>query len=438
MDRIEQRIIEIIDANREKLIAFAREGYKTAEGSFEEVNTAKRVENEFKALGLGVKTGMALTGVEAEIGSGKSGPTLGVIGELDGIMCPSHPFANAESGGFSHACGHHAQINALIGAAIALSDSEVAAALDGKVKLMAVPAEEFVSVKKRKTLIEKGLVKRCCGKSEMLCNGDFDGVDIALSTHVHMAETDSDLLLGNVKANGTLTKIVHIYGKAAHAAAAPHEGVNALSAATLGMTALGLVRETFKDSDSVRIHTNVTRGGDVVNVVPDHVVIDGMVRASNLAALEDAGKKFDRAFIGCAEALGAKAEIETWQGYMPVRYEPTVEALRLAVKAIDPEGKLLIEEATAAKPNAASTDLGDLSHVMPIVNFTHSGVQGALHSADFEVTDEEKALIIPAKMFALTVYHLLKDGAKQANEVIDGFEPVFTLEEYKKYVEALK
>ena len=97
---------------------------------------------------------------------------------------------------------------------------------------------------------------------------------------------------------GELTSVHHLaaisYGKAAHAAAAPHEGVNALSAATLGMTALGLVRETFRDSDSVRIHTNVTRGGDVVNVVPDHVVIDGMVRASNLAALEDAGKKFDR------------------------------------------------------------------------------------------------------------------------------------------------
>lgn len=438
MDIIEKRIIEIIDANRDKLIAFAREGYKNAEGSFEEFNTAKRVENELNALGLTVKKGIAMTGVEAEIGSGKSGPTLGIIGELDGIMCPSHPCSNKNSGGFAHACGHHAQINAMLGAAIALSDSEVAAALDGKVKIMAVPAEEFVSVNKRRELIEKNLVKRCSGKSEMLCNGDFDDVDIALSTHVHMISSESDLLLGDIRANGTLTKIVHIYGKAAHAAAAPHEGVNALSAATLGLSALGLIRETFKDSDSVRIHTNITRGGDVLNVVPDNVVIDGMVRASNLAALEDAGRKFDRAFIGCAEAVGAKAEVETWQGYMPVRFEPTAEAQRLAVKALDPDGRLIVEEGSEAQQNAASTDLGDLSHVMPVVNFTHSGVRGALHSADFEVTDEEKALIIPAKMFALTAYHLLKNGAALADEVMDGFEPVFTIEEYKKYVEALK
>lgn len=438
MDRIEKRIIEIIDANRDRLIAFARESYKAAEGGFEEFNTAERVENELRALGIGVKAGIAVTGVEAEIGSGKSGPTLGIIGELDGIMCPSHPCSNKTSGGYAHACGHHAQINAMLGAAIALSDSEVAAALDGKIKLMAVPAEEFVSVEKRRRLIEKNLAKRCSGKSEMLCNGDFDDVDIALSTHVHMIPSESDLLLGDIRANGTLTKIVHIYGKAAHAAAAPHEGVNALSTATLGLSALGLIRETFKDSDSVRIHTNITRGGDVLNVVPDHVVVDGMVRAANLTALEDAGRKFDRAFIGCAEAIGARAEVETWQGYMPVRFEPTAEAQRLAVKALDPDGRLIVEEGSEAQQNAASTDLGDLSHVMPVVNFTHSGVRGALHSADFEVTDEEKALIIPAKMFALTAYHLLKSGAALANEVINGFEPIFTIEEYKKYVEALK
>lgn len=438
MDRIEKRIIELIDANRQQLIEFARESYKTAEGGFEEFNTSARVEKALSALGLNVKSGIAVTGVEAEIVGGASGPTLGIIGELDGIMCPSHPCSNRESGGFAHACGHHAQINALLGAAVALSDSEVAAALNGRVKLMAVPAEEFVSVSRRRALIEKKLAKRCSGKSEMLCNGDFNGVDIALSSHVHMIPTESDLLLGNIRANGTVTKIVHIYGKAAHAAAAPHEGINALSAANLGLAALGLLRETFKDSDSVRIHTNITRGGDVLNVVPDHVVIDGMVRAANLAALEDAGEKFDRAFIKTAEAIGAKAEVETWQGYMPVRFEPTAEAQRLAAKTLDPDGRLVIEEGGEARQNAASTDLGDLSHVIPVVNFTHSGVRGALHSADFEVTDEEKALIIPAKMFALTAYHLLKNSAVLANEVIDGFEPVFTTEEYKKYVEALR
>ena len=80
--------------------------------------------------------------------------------------------------------------------------------------------------------------------------------------------------------------------------------------------------------------------------------------------------------------------------------------------------------------NIASTDVGDLSQVMPVVNFTHGGTAGALHSADFAVTDVDKAYIAPAKMMALTAYHLLKDGAVLARRTMDGFTPVFTRESY--------
>ena len=78
----------------------------------------------------------------------------------------------------------------------------------------------------------------------------------------------------------------------------------------------------------------------------------------------------------------------------------------------------------------ASTDVGDLSQVMPVVNFTHGGTAGALHSADYAVTDVDKAYIAPAKMMALTAYHLLKDGAVLARRTMDGFTPVFTRESY--------
>jgi len=437
MDRIEKRIIDIIDKNRDKLLAFAEEGYRTAEPSFEEFKTSARVSDFFKSLGLEVRENIAITGVEAQVGS-KNGPCLAVIGELDGIMCKAHPHSNAETGGYSHACGHHAQINALIGAAIALSDSEVAAALGGSVKLMAVSAEEFVSVAKRKELIAAGKVKRCCGKSEMLCNGDFEGVDMALTTHAHMIPCDKDLLIGNVASGGTLTKVVTVKGKAAHAAAAPHEGINALNAASLALSAIGMLRETFQEKDHVRIHTNIVRGGDVLNVVPDTVVVDGMIRASNLPALEAASAAFDRAFEGCAQAIGAVAEVETWQGYMPIIYEPADDSLRLAAAAINEIADITVEEATPLHKNAASTDVGDLSHVMPIINFTHGGVKGALHSAEFDVIDEEKALIIPAKMFALSAYHLLKDGAKLAKSEIEKHQPVFTQQSYKEYVETFK
>ena len=347
------------------------------------------------------------------------------IGELDGILCPAHPAANPENG-VAHACGHNAQLTALVGAALALSAPGVAEALSGSVAFFAVPAEEYVPIGTRQALQKQG-VEFCCGKSELLRTGGFDGVDLALTTHVHMIPCESDLLLGNVACNGFTSKTVVFHGKAAHAATAPHAGVNALNAAALALNAVGLLRETFRECDTVRIHTNIREGGAALNVVPETVVMEAMVRAATLEALDDAARKFDRACTHAAEALGAHAEILTYQGYMPVRPAPADPALLAAAAALP---GLSAQCAEPGMQNIASTDVGDLSQVMPVVNFTHGGTAGALHSADFAVTDVDKAYIAPAKMMALTAYHLLKDGAVLARRTMDGFTPVFTRESY--------
>ena len=263
--------------------------------------------------------------------------------------------------------------------------------------------------------------------AELLRTGGFDGVDLALTTHVHMIPCESDLLLGNVACNGFTSKTVVFHGKAAHAATAPHAGVNALNAAALALNAVGLLRETFRECDTVRIHTNIREGGAALNVVPETVVMEAMVRAATLEALDDAARKFDRACTHAAEALGAHAEILTYQGYMPVRPAPADPALLAAAAALP---GLSAQCAESGMQNIASTDVGDLSQVMPVVNFTHGGTAGALHSADFAVTDVDKAYIAPAKMMALTAYHLLKDGAVLARRTMDGFTPVFTRESY--------
>ena len=167
--------------------------------------------------------------------------------------------------------------------------------------------------------------------------------------------------------------------------------------------------------------------GMALNVVPETVVMEAMVRAATLEALDDAARKFDRACTHAAEALGAHAEILTYQGYMPVRPAPVDPALLAAAAALP---GLSAQCAEPGMQNIASTDVGDLSQVMPVVNFTHGGTAGALHSADFAVTDVDKAYIAPAKMMALTAYHLLKDGAVLARRTMDGFTPVFTRESY--------
>ena len=93
-----------------------------------------------------------------------------------------------------------------------------------------------------------------------------------------------------------VSKVIRYKGVAAHAAGAPYKGINALNAASLGLSALAYQRETFKDEDHVRVHPIITKGGNLVNVVPDEVVIETLVRASNKDAIADAAFKTDRAF----------------------------------------------------------------------------------------------------------------------------------------------
>ena len=449
MDAIEQKILAAVDTRRDALLCFARDIAAHAEPGFFETRTAGRVAEMLRGFGLPVETGICRTGVRGVLqgaaGSGAGtggessagnstntsrtgsthGPCAVVIGELDGILCPAHPQANPENG-LAHACGHNAQLTAMLGAAAALCEPEVAAALCGSVQFFAVPAEEYVAFPTREALRREG-VEFCCGKSELLRLGAFDGADLAITTHVHMIPCESDLLLGNVACTGSVSKTVIFRGKAAHAAVAPHLGVNALNAAALALNAVGLLRETFREQDTVRIHAKLKESATALNVVPDVIEMEAMVRASSLQALHDAAEKFDRACIHCAAALGATAEITDYQGYMPVRYTPACDALKQAAAALP---ALSAECAAPTMQNMACTDVGDLSHVLPVVNFTHGGVSGALHSADFTVTDAEKAYLAPAKMMALTVYHLLRDGAAGARQIMEDFTPVFTRESY--------
>ncbi|MDE5825295.1 MAG: peptidase dimerization domain-containing protein [Lachnospiraceae bacterium] len=117
--------------------------------------------------------------------------------------------------------------------------------------------------------------------------------------------------------NGFVSKVIKYHGKAAHAAGSPQLGINALNVASIGLTALAYHRETFKDFDHVRIHPIVTKGGNLVNVVPDEVIIETLVRASNQDAFVDAAEKTDRSFFAGGAVIGASVEMETMPGYLP-------------------------------------------------------------------------------------------------------------------------
>lgn len=446
MDTIEKKILETIDANKETLISLGNYLFDHAERGFSEQNTAELIAGELKKLGLQPEEHLAGTGVRAALcpfsktssqasptASGADGPSpinLALISELDGILCPSHPHATKE--GMSHACGHHGQLMAMLGAAMALTDPEVAGALDGTVTFFAVPAEEFLSEDIRSGLRENGISTHSGGKAELLSRGEFDGIDLAMTSHAHMVPCDRDFLIGNSACTGFIGKTITLHGKAAHAAAAPHEGVNAMNAAALGLSALGMIRETFQEKDYIRVHPIIKEAGTAINVVPDTAVLDMMVRAGSLKAVAEVSEKVDRAFKGAAYSIGAEIEIQNTTGYLPV-IERTADPVML--NAAELLGQDVTYTAiTPGLENMGSTDVGDLTHLMPILNFTFGGFTGALHSKDFRVTDEEKFFVLPAKFMALTAYRLLKNKAEEAKNILDEFKPALTMEEYLDYI----
>lgn len=435
MDRFEQKILSIIDEHAEELKEIASRIYHNPERGYAEHETAKAAADFLRKYGMEPREGLALTGVKANINE-SDGPSVALIGELDGIGCPAHP--DAAPTGIAHACGHEAQMIAIMGAALALNDPEIKAELGGRAVFFGVPAEENLSADIKAELAKEGILFNG-GKSELVRRGEFDDVDISITSHVHMVSNcASDLLLGNVASTGFVSKSVHMKGKAAHAAAAPHDGVNALNAATLGFNAMAMIRETFQEKDAVRVHGQIRDDGFPCQTIPDHVHVDLMVRAKTLEAINQTSAKVDRAYQGAAYAIGADCEIVTTQGYLPVIMRKADEALVEAAEVLkEQHPETTVENITDDMINFASTDAGDLTHLMPVLNFTFGGAEGALHSKDYRITDEYKLHIMPAKMMAITAYRLLKDGAAEAKAILENFQPAMTKDEYLAYAKAL-
>lgn len=417
-DNTEKLIIEAIDSRRAEIIDFARDIYSHGELGYKEFETSKKFAEKMKALGLRTEEGLAVTGVKAYLNEDKSdNVSLALLGELDALRIPDHAFANPENGA-AHCCGHHAQMAGIFGAALALTLPEIAEALGGQVVFFATPAEEYGEIEFKNELRRQGKILYGGGKCELLRTGAFDNIDLCLAHHT---APDEDILIGNGSGNGFVSKIIRIKGKAAHAAAAPEKGINALSAASLGLQALALNRETFRDEDSVRVHPILTKGGSLVNVVPDEAVLETLVRAKTIEAFTDAAEKTDRSFRAGAIAVGADLEIETLPGYLPTLPEEPLPELRRAAEISAPDHTVKEDR----RHTGGSTDVGDVQHVMPVYTFRTGGVTGGLHQTDFEVTDEETAYIITAKIFALTAYGLLKNGGARGKELAQSYKPKF-------------
>jgi metal-dependent amidase/aminoacylase/carboxypeptidase family protein len=230
-----------------------------------------------------------------------------------------------------------------------------------------------------------------------------------------------------------VVKTIRYLGRAAHAGGAPHKGVNALYAAQIGLMAINALRETFRDEDTIRVHPIITHGGTQVNVIPAEVRLETYVRGKTIEAIVDAAAKVDRALRAGALALGAKVEIETIPGYLPMTCDPVMAETFQANAAafVGPEQYKPISHRTG------STDMGDLGHVMPVLHPFMGGARGTSHAADFEIVDRELAYVGPAKMLAAMAIDLLADGAAGARAVLAKAKPPLTRPGYLAFQRGL-
>src|SRR2546430_3140756 len=141
-------------------------------------------------------------------------------------------------------------------------------------------------------------------------------------------------------------------------------GINALYAAHIGLAAINAIRETFKDEDSIRVHPIITHGGSQVNVIPADVRIETYVRGKSVEAILDANVRVDRALKAGALALGAQVEIETLPGYLPLFNHDGMGKYFVA----NASARLGAENVTQMGHRSGSTDMGDISHVMPTLH----------------------------------------------------------------------
>lgn len=353
---------------RDQVVALSDDIHRQPELAFSEHHAAARVADTMRAAGFAVTVGAygLDTAVEAVFGDGDV--TVAICAEYDALP------------GIGHACGHNLIAAAGVGAAIALA--RVADRLGFRVKLLGTPAEEHGG-----------------GKILMLEAGAWDDVDFSLMVH---AGPGPDLRCEDVRTQAVARFDVSFQGLPGHAGAPTPEGVNAANAVTIGMVAMGLLRQHLPDG--VRTNAYVADGGAATNIIPSATRVSIEVRADTLPAVETTRRRILACFEGGATATGCTW---TWKDAEPT-YADLVQNPVLA----HAWNRNLAALGRTPQPYAAgpggSTDMGNVSRVVPSIHplIAIEGCASAPHTPEF--ADDavgpaaERALIDGALAMALT------------------------------------
>jgi amidohydrolase len=373
---LKDRVRAAIDAREAELVATALDLHAHPETAFAEVRSAAAL--AARARGAGLSVDLPAYGLEtafaAEFGAAH-GPCVGILAEYDALP------------GLGHACGHNVIGTAALGAALGLAD--LGAALPGRVRLVGTPAEEGGG-----------------GKILMAPHGAFDGLDCAMMIH----PADRNLPGYRLIAAATLTAVYT--GRPAHAAATPEAGINALDALVTAYTAIAALRQQIPGGH--RIHATIREGGTATNIIPERAVGVFGVRAPDRAALEALRDRVEACLHAGAMASGAEVAITR----DPVEYHdlransPLEACFRANAEAL---GLAFEEVAELPASHAASTDFGNVSHLVPGIHPMIATVPRgtAFHTPGFAEAcagpEAMRAMMDAAKAMAMTAIDVMWD-----------------------------
>lgn len=419
-----EQLFELIDNTKDEFLSLGNQLFEVPELGFKEFPAKKLLIEKFKEYDIPIEAEYYETGFQVSIGSGN--PKIGLLAELDAIIVPQHPYANNPDH-CAHACGHSMQCTIMTDAFINLAKSKITDELPGTITLFFTPAEEFVDLDYRRSLIKEGKIKYLSGKQNMLADHVFDDMDVII--HCHAMGEGHDHFNVNCSLAGFIYKKFNFIGVESHAGAAPHLGKNALNMFALFQSAMGMLRETYEEQDMVRFHGIVTHGGETVNSIPSLVTYEAYLRCKNWDKITKINEEIETAAKSCANALGGTCEIINTNGYLPFIQDKNLSDVAYQNMLYFTTDEYIGKD----ESSIASGDVGDIACFKPTIQFGYGGIEGRIHGANFKIVDNNIGYFEPAKIVVGTVYDLLTKP-ELIKKIKEEYKPTLTYEEYIEYL----
>ena len=422
-------VIASVEKHQQELINLSDSVWKYAETALKEYKSAKVLTDYAAKQGFRVITNVAgmPTAFIAEYGSGK--PIIGILGEFDALpglsqkAQPTREALNDEAPG--HGCGHNMFGPASLGAATAIKELIAAGKLKGTIRFYGTPAEENIG-----------------GKIYMARDGFFNDLDVCLDWH-----PDSEIKANMQSSQSMVSLMVEFKGVSAHAAFDPWNGRSALDAAEFFTHGVNYYREHVKPS--VRMHYVFKKAGDVPNVVPAEASVWIWLRDSKRSGVAVLEKRINDIAKGAAMMAGVESNIKLVNGSYdllvneagakalqanleilgPIKYTPDeiefanriMKEYGNGVEAKGLSGDIHPLETTKPDPEGGSTDVGDVSYIVPEISLltTTAPYKSPWHSwvvvACGGMSIGHKGMVFSAKALAMTMVDLFENEQLRQN-----------------------